>query len=102
MPLTQKICQSSQFDDAITLSCPNHIFVCFPSKISDPNFSQHTFLVAQTSYAQNTINNELITWRRGVVVITAAQLYSAKSELKFYTCSDPARGVLEISDGVDL
>ena len=41
-------------------------------------------------------------WRRGVVFITAAQLYSIKPELTFYTGSNPARGVSEIRDGEDL
>ena len=41
-------------------------------------------------------------WRRGVVVITTAQLHSAKSELRFYAGSHPARGVSEINDGEDL
>ena len=41
-------------------------------------------------------------WRRGVVVITIAQLYSSKSELRFCTGSNPARGVSEIRDGEDL
>ena len=38
----------------------------------------------------------------GVVVITAAQLHSTKPELRFYTGSNPACGVLEIRDGEDL
>ena len=41
-------------------------------------------------------------WRRGVVVITAAQLNSTKSELRLCAGSNPARGVLEIRDGEDL
>ena len=41
-------------------------------------------------------------WRRGVVVITSAQLYSTKPELRFCAGSNPARGVLEIRDGKDL
>ena len=41
-------------------------------------------------------------WRRGVVVITNAQLHSAKSELRFCAGSNPARGVSEIRDGEDL
>ena len=40
--------------------------------------------------------------RRGVVVITTAQLYSTKSELGFCADSNPARGELEIRDGEDL
>ena len=38
----------------------------------------------------------------GVMVITTAQLHSTKSELKFCTGSNPARGVLEICDSDDL
>ena len=41
-------------------------------------------------------------WRRGVVVITAAQLHSTKSELRFCAGSNPARDVSEICDGEDL
>ena len=40
--------------------------------------------------------------RRGVVVITAAQLHSTKPELRFCADSNPARGVSEIRDGEDL
>ena len=35
-------------------------------------------------------------WRRGVVVITTAQLHSTKPELRFCAGSNPARGVTEI------
>ena len=55
-------------------------------------FSQHTVLVATTSYGQHTINNGLMTWRRGVVVITSAQLHSTKPELRFHAGSRPAAG----------
>ena len=41
-------------------------------------------------------------WRRGVVVITTAQLHSSKPEHRFCTGSNPARGVSEIRDGEDL
>ena len=41
-------------------------------------------------------------WRRGVVFITAAQLYSIKPEVRFYARSNPARCVSEIRDGEDL
>ena len=40
--------------------------------------------------------------RRGVVVITAAQLHSTKPDLRFCAGSSPARGVSEIQDGEDL
>ena len=43
-----------------------------------------------------------VFWRCGVVVITTAQLYSTKPELRFCAGSNPARGVLEIRDGEDL
>ena len=46
--------------------------------------------------------NIAILWRRGVVVITAAQLHSAKPELRFCGGSNPARGVSEFRDGEDL
>ena len=41
-------------------------------------------------------------WRRGVVVITTAQLNSTKPELRFCAGSNPARGVSDIRDGEDL
>ena len=41
-------------------------------------------------------------WRRGVVVITTAQLHSTKPELRFYAGSNPALGGLETRDGEDL
>ena len=40
--------------------------------------------------------------RRGVVVITTAQLCSTKPELRFCAGSNPACGVSEICDGEDL
>ena len=42
------------------------------------------------------------TIHRGIVVITTAQLYSTKTELRFSAGSSPAQGVLEIRDGEDL
>ena len=41
-------------------------------------------------------------WRRGVVVITTAQLHSAKPKLRFCAGSNPPRGVSEFRDGEDL
>ena len=41
-------------------------------------------------------------WRRGVAVITTAQLHSTKPELRFCVGSYLARGVSEIRDGDDL
>ena len=41
-------------------------------------------------------------WRRGVVVITTAQLHSTKPELRFCAGSKAACGVSEIRDGEDL
>ena len=43
-----------------------------------------------------------MTWSRGVVVITAAQLHSTKPELRLCAGSNPARGVSEIRDAEDL
>ena len=42
------------------------------------------------------------TWRRGILVITTAQLHSTKPELTFCAGSNPARGGWEICDGEDL
>ena len=44
----------------------------------------------------------VVLWRRGVVVITTAQLHATKPELRFRTGSNPAHGGLEIRDGEDL
>ena len=41
-------------------------------------------------------------WGRGVVIITTAQPYSAKSELRLCTVSNPAQDVSEIRDGEDI
>ena len=41
-------------------------------------------------------------WRRGVVVITTAQLHSTKPEFRFCAGSNPASGVSEICNGEDL
>ena len=41
-------------------------------------------------------------WCFGVVVMTTAQLHSAKLELRTCTGLNPARGVSEICDGEDL
>ena len=41
-------------------------------------------------------------WRRGVVVVTTAQLHSTKPELRFCAGSNPAGDVSEIRDGEDL
>ena len=42
------------------------------------------------------------TKRRGVAVITTAQLHSTKPKLRFCAGSNPARGGLDIRDGEDL
>ena len=44
----------------------------------------------------------ILSWRRGVVVITTARLHSTKPELRFCVGSNPACGVSEIRDGEDL
>ena len=54
------------------------------------------------SLSLSEINIYLFLWRRGVVVITTAQLHSTNPELRFCTGSNPARGVSEIRDGEDL
>ena len=40
--------------------------------------------------------------RRGVVVVTTAQLHSTKLELRFCAGLNPARDMSEIRDGEDL
>ena len=75
-------------------------FLC--TDVRSTLFSQYTVLLATTSYGQHNINNRLITWRRDVVVITAAQLHSTKPELRLYAGSSSARGVSEIRNVEDL
>ena len=41
-------------------------------------------------------------WRRGVVVITTAQLHSTNPELRFFAGSNPACGVSEIRNRDDI
>ena len=48
------------------------------------------------------ISDPLQMWRRGVVVITSAQVHSTKSGLRFCAVSNPALGVSGIRDGEDL
>ena len=50
-------------------------------------------------FDHNTLTHK---WRRGVVVITIAQLHSTKPELRFCAGSNPAHVVSEIRDGDDL
>ena len=50
----------------------------------------------------NSHKNHKNKWRRGVMVITTAQLHSTKSELRFCADSNPARGVSKICDGENL
>ena len=47
-------------------------------------------------------NGEVHSWRRGVVVITTAQLHSTKPELRFCPDPNPACGALEIRNGENL
>ena len=47
-------------------------------------------------------HSEVHSWRRGVVVISTAQLHLTKSELRLCAGSNPAWGVLEIRNGEDL
>ena len=46
--------------------------------------------------------DDRIFWRRGVAVITTAQVHSTKPELRLCTGSNPAHDVSEIRDGEDL
>ena len=43
-----------------------------------------------------------VVWHCGVAVITTAQLYSTKPELRFCASSNPSHGVSEIRNGEDL
>ena len=59
-------------------------------------------VTSQTKNQEKLHINKCNVARRGVLVITAAQLHSTKPELQFCAGSNPARGVLEIRDGEDL
>ena len=53
-------------------------------------------------YEHETVKRVFTPWRRGVVVITSAQLHLTKPKLRLCAGSNPARGVLEICDGENL
>ena len=44
----------------------------------------------------------MVQWRRGIVVVTTAQLHSTKLVLRFCAGSNLAHGVSQIRDGEDL
>ena len=62
-------------------------------------YSQFSFITLSHYYG-TTIMVQL--WRRGVVVISTAQVHSTKPEFRFWAGSNPARCVSEIRDGEDL
>ena len=47
-------------------------------------------------------SEKFLRWRREVVVITKAQLYSTKSQLRFCAGSNPARGVSDICNSENI
>ena len=72
-------------------------------------FFNDLFLIPNKEIFQNILKyyvfhflHIFFVWRRGVVVITTAQLHSTKPELRFCAGSNPAHGVSEIRDGEDL
>ena len=69
--------------------------------------SDHTHLISMNQFASSQdeylyAKNQTQMWRRGVVIITSAQLHSTKSELRFCAGSKPARGLSVIRNGEDL
>ena len=62
----------------------------------------HKAVSLKNDISWRNYSSSLFKWRRGVVVITTAQLHSTKPELRFCAGSNPARGVSEIRDGEDL
>ena len=75
----------------------------FWQRFNMPFFISKTFPVTDVYYViVCRCDISYILWRRGVVVITTAQLHSSKSELRFCAGSNPARCVSEIRDGEDL
>ena len=69
---------------------------------------EHSCFSQKCSFWQQNIRQEhcgvcgIILWRRGVVVITTAQLYSSKPKLRFCIGSSPASSMLEIWAGDNL
>ena len=64
--------------------------------------TKHGAVVYRKTKTWAMVKQNVASWRRGVVVITTAQLHSTKPELRFCAGSNPARGVSEIHDGEDL
>ena len=52
--------------------------------------------------SQKYLGTKKFLWHGGVVVTTTAQLHSTNPELRFYTISNSARGMLGIRGGEDL
>ena len=58
--------------------------------------------ISQKHVSKRVLLSNIPDERRGVVVITTAQLQSIKPELRFCSGSNTDRGVSEIRDGEDL
>ena len=64
-----------------------------------PHFSKLFFTRSLTAPSSKSLEHNQ---RRGAVVITTAQLYSTKPELKFCAGSNPAHDMSEICNGEDF
>ena len=76
-------------------------------KVSFSSFSNARLLSSilkenRRNVKKQPLRNVCTTRRRGVVVITTAELHSTKPELRFCAGSNPVRGVSEIRNGEDL
>ena len=76
------------------------LFFLFPVLFSPSVYSRNILISLIVLFSN--LSSFIFSWRRGVVVITTAQLHSTKPELRFCTGSNPACGVSEIRDGEDL
>ena len=66
-------------------------------------FFENCFILRWKIFFKKIFSCTVISqWRRGIVVITTAQLHSSKPELRFCAGSYPARSVSEIQGGEDL
>ena len=79
-----------------------HVFPGFTSHLSQnqPSFTCSKLAIETLEQGVKYVLKEW--WCRGVAVITTAQLYSTKPELRLCAGSNPDRGASEICDGEDL
>ena len=91
---------------SLTHLCGFKLLVLLPSSESKVKFRQASNLCKRVLKSARNVPQDF--WQiissslPDVVVITTAQLYSTKLELRFFAGSNPARGMSEIHNGGDL